>query len=454
MFNPLLSRKLRQFSYLSKKLNRLLAKGQFEALSTTTRKKYIRKLHHLYQRLAKFQPRRKLIPILAAAGMLIGVGTMGTANAQAYDAPVINPYGLTTDSADSVLPNAIDLDGDGDLDIMLGNGDGIFDYFENIGSATSPAFAPFVRNPFGLATQPYGNFLAFSDLDNDGDYDILSGNGYGTSTAETFYYENTGTATVPAFSSPVVPAFGIPSFTQFAFVELVDIDGDGDDDLFVGEGNDDYTYFENLGTPAIPNFSTTAQINPFGLSINITLPAGTFDDVDGDGDYDLLIGDYSGDYSYFQNIGTATMPSFAAPVVNAFGLFNQGQQGLQAPRYADLDADGDLDVLVGDYSGRIIYFEDTTIVASLTEDLLVESFNVYPNPANDFVQMDLALFDRAGDASYQLLDLMGRNVLEGDLAPNQVNYHERIDLNGLSTGLYTLQVSAGSLSLSRKIVIK
>ena len=96
-------------------------------------------------------------------------------------------------------PSFADLDGDGDLDAVVGENDGILHYFENTGSATAPAFTEQTgaANPFdgvdvGIASAP-----SFADLDGDGDLDAVVGEFYGTLR----YFENTGSATAPVFTA-------------------------------------------------------------------------------------------------------------------------------------------------------------------------------------------------------------------------------------------------------------
>ncbi|MDD5274862.1 MAG: VCBS repeat-containing protein [Methylovulum sp.] len=61
----------------------------------------------------------------------------------------------------------------------------------------------------------------------------------------------------------------------------------------------------------------------------------TFADIDHDGDLDALIGNFNGDTLYFENTGSATAPAFAAPVTNPFGLADVGQTA--TPTFVDID---------------------------------------------------------------------------------------------------------------------
>src|SRR4029450_3933961 len=112
-------------------------------------------------------------------------------------APSTNPFGLSGVGF-AAVPALVDLDGDGDLDLFVGERNTTY-FFRNTGTAVAPAFAPRVANPFGLAD--IGDFAApsFADLDGDGDLDAVVGELYG----DLFVAWNTGSATSPAFAAPV-----------------------------------------------------------------------------------------------------------------------------------------------------------------------------------------------------------------------------------------------------------
>jgi hypothetical protein len=73
----------------------------------------------------------------------------------------------------------------------------------------------------------------------------------------------------------------------------------------------------------------------------------TFADLDADGDFDALIGEYYGTLKYYQNTGGRTNPFTVSKqgTANPFNGINVG--GFSTPTFADLDADGDLDAVIG-----------------------------------------------------------------------------------------------------------
>jgi hypothetical protein len=272
----------------------------------------------------------------------------GSANAPAFAVVQVNPFGLS-DVGFNAAPTFADLDGDGDLDAFLGEFYGNTIFFENTGTAQAPTFAPPVTNPFGLADVGGGAVPAFADLDGDGDLDALVGESYGA----TIFFENTGSATSPAFAPPATNPFGLAGVGDLASPTVADLDGDGDLDVFVG-GFDGRTHlFANTGSASAPAFVTPIELAPDASGF--ASPA--FVDIDGDGDLDAFVGGYAGSVRFFANTGTVRRPSFAAPQVDPFGLLPA--DNLASPTFGDLDGDGDPDFLVGGLFGFLFAFSNT-----------------------------------------------------------------------------------------------
>ena len=104
-----------------------------------------------------------------------------------------------------------DLDGDGDLDLVTGSPDGAFHYFENTGTASAPTFTKRsgADNPLDGIDLNAGSIPALADLDGDGDLDLIAGD----NVIDRFaFFENTGTASAPAFTQRT--GSPIPSTTQ------------------------------------------------------------------------------------------------------------------------------------------------------------------------------------------------------------------------------------------------
>jgi hypothetical protein len=323
---------------------------------------------------------------LAAIAPLAFTARTGTAN----------PFdGAAFDVGIASTPSFADLDGDGDLDAIVGDNDGILNYYQNTGSATAPVFASAVANPFGLADVGLYSTPSFADLDGDGDLDAAVGEVDGN----LHYFQNTGSAGAPSFAAAVTNPFGLADVGLANAPSFADLDGDGDLDASVGNSVGNLIYFQNTGSAAAPAFAA-AVTNPFGLADVGSFNTPSFADLDGDGDLDAIVGAAGGNLKYFENTGSATAPAFIARAGLANSLDGVDVGSASAPSFADLDGDGDLDVIVGNDDGTLNYFENTT---------------PHP-PAPDFVAQTGAAnpfdtFDVGMDSAPSLADLDG----DGDL---------------------------------------
>jgi Ca2+-binding RTX toxin-like protein len=256
-------------------------------------------------------------------------------------------------------PTLADLDGDGDLDALVGEYSGALLYFENTGTAAAPVFTERTgtANPFNGVEVGIVSTPTFADLDGDGDLDALVGDIYGALN----YFENTGTTSVPVFTSRTGTAnpFNGVDVGRQSTPTLADLDNDGDLDALVGEFDGVLIFFENTGTVSAPVFTArTGGANPFnGVDLGI-VSAPTFADMDGDGDLDVVVGERFGELNYFENTGTVSAPVFTARTGAANPFNGIDVSDHSAPTFADLDGDGDLDALVGEFLGNLNYFEN------------------------------------------------------------------------------------------------
>ena len=182
----------------------------------------------------------------------------------------------------------VDLDGDGDLDIVVGaRGEGRLVWFENAGG-DGPAFH---EHAIGINSAAMSGFnLEYADLSGDGRLDIIGAAGRGLSWIEQ-----------PARKGDAWNAFPIGSFAPDSVtgMELADIDGDGDVDVMVGSysrglrtGDGDVSLNDPLGR--IGWFENPGDAKRDWVRHDISRrKRGMFDkfiarDLDGDGDMDFV----------------------------------------------------------------------------------------------------------------------------------------------------------------------
>ena len=256
------------------------------------------------------------------------------------------------------------------------------------------SFSSPIINPFGITLNSnisgenyYTGKAQFVDLDNDGDLDLL----YETLDIDTSYYsyysnnvfvfhENLGSNTSPQFSIPIKNPFNLTSPQNFSLYgsllshNLIDLDNDGDYDLLASysgfyqnyiygsytydqSAHTVFKYYENIGNASIPLFAAQ-QTNPFGLELDSVIGISDVVDIDGDGDYDVIssiavFGNQgyiqNQDMGFIENIGTSNNPQFSNPQVNLIGITFPTSYYPVMPSFGDIDGDGDYDLLTTPY---------------------------------------------------------------------------------------------------------
>ncbi len=355
-----------------------------------------------------------------------------------------NPFDGVDLGAESAITFA-DLDGDGDLDALTGAQDGTLRYFHNTGNALAPVFAEQVgsTNPFNGIDVGGSSKPSFADLDGDGDLDALIGQTGGI----LMYYRNTGTATAPVFTEQVGAAnpFNGVDVGGYSVSTFADLDGDGDLDALVGEVDGVINYYRNTGTALAPLFTEqTGAANPFnGVDVG-QFSNPWFTDLDGDGDLDALIGEFDGNIdavpgqydgllNYYRNTGTALAPVFTEQTgaANPFNGINVGIYS--APSFADLDGDGDLDAVIGEFGGTLNYYRNTLATA------LSPSFTVQTGASNPFNGVDVGSY-----SSPAFADLDGDGDLDALIGESDgiLNYYRNTG-TGLAP-IFTVQTGAAN----------
>jgi Secretion system C-terminal sorting domain/FG-GAP-like repeat len=361
---------LLQYNQSIGKLNRLIEKG------LNIRKQDIlkRRIKKIYDKLISFIGSfKKTIALGATIG---GMFVSTQLNAQSFLPTVEDPFSINAeDDSRYTTCSFADLDNDGDLDMMVGDKYFNFIFYKNDGSATDPIFATPIINPYSLVGTYDSNPLyrlnfSFADIDGDGDFDIMAGSSIG----KFYYYENIGGSTNPNFTAPLENSFSLNSLYGYSSASFSDLDGDGDLDMMSGTGNSGFMYYKNSGTNTSPTFDEGVN-NAYSLitpSTYFNNSCPSFGDLDGDGDFDLISAfNYPNYFVYYKNNGSNTAPEFAGLQENPYSI-GEGVEYIGSPSstFVDLDGDGDLDIMSGSYYGNIFYSENancnpisTTVIA-------------------------------------------------------------------------------------------
>lgn len=257
------------------------------------------------------------------------------------------------------------------------NAEGKFDFSnpENIAAPSNP------NSHTGGRTR--GNMWRYADYDGDGDQDLIIGTGDWTELGWDHAYDNhgvwrngplhgyvylvknDGTDKAPKYAKPERLRAGGGEVDVYGWPcpNMVDFDNDGDLDLLCGEFLDGFTYFQNVGTRTKPDFAAGQKlINAEGrpLVMNLQMITPTAVDWDGDGDFDLIVGDEDGRVAFVENTGRfrEEQPVFKSPRYFQQQADTLKFGALATPFASDWDGDGDEDILCGNTAGSIGFFEN------------------------------------------------------------------------------------------------
>ena len=285
---------------------------------------------------------------LLAGGWNYSVAYKNTGNA---NAPV------WTEQADWALPYytdgscaLADLDGDNDLDLMLGERMGNVYGYKNTGSVNNPIWT--AQSSWNIASLGMNAIPTLADLDNDGLKDLLVGASDGICHA----YKNTGSVNNPIWTAQ--SSWNISGFSVSVSPGLADLDNDGDIDVLVKLITSGMIYgYENTGGIGGPVWSPKTNWNRNADEM-IGFGGLSLADLDNDGDQDLMFGSVDGRCYGAMNVGSAAAPSFYQWTSKSeWNLPDLGNTAM--PVFADMDGDGDLDVLIRTVTGAVYGYENT-----------------------------------------------------------------------------------------------
>ena len=265
--------------------------------------------------------------------------------------------------------NFIDMDSDEDFDLVWG------DYYQpslyviwNLGTANTPDMDNINFSTYFPEDDPINttgrNMPSFTDIDSDGDQDlfvtVLGGTG-GIQLIDNFYFYENVTEEESAYNFITNNYLNTIDHLSDTCPTLVDIDSDGDQDLFIGQKfttdtnpfNGRIIFYLNTGNGNTPIF-TLYDEEFLGDQLGTDL-CPHFGDIDSDGDYDLLVGTYSGDIKIFKNIGDKYNFNF----IYHSTIETDSNFWFSVPALIDIDLDSDLDIILGNIYGDLsVYRQD------------------------------------------------------------------------------------------------
>ncbi|MDO7877133.1 FG-GAP-like repeat-containing protein [Hymenobacter sp. ASUV-10] len=307
-------------------------------------------------------------------------------------------------------PYATDLDNDGLIDLLMGDANGNITAYEQTVANGAFATTGTVLTAGGAAIK-VTNYAkpAVTDLDGNGLLDLIVGTGTGR---QLLRYEQTAigaytftakgaltanTATAPGTFAAIGTAdFPRPSFT--------DLDGNGLLDMLVGDNDGTIVRYEQTAVNAAtftPKGNLMGKASATATTFS-TIDVGTVSkpqviDFDGDGLLDLLIGNYNGNIvRYEQTAVNSTTFILIGNLADSNGTIDVGTYA--APTITDIDGDGQLDVLMGSATGDLRRYEQAA--AAPLSPLPVELTSFIAKAAATGIQLNWATAQEKNSARF------------------------------------------------------
>lgn len=364
----------------------------------------------------------------------------------------------------SSLPVLFDHNGDGLKDLLVSSfGQYNTDtenliskiaYYENVGTAEAPAFEFITDDYQGISALGIGETLTlyptFGDLDGDGDEDMILGEYLGY----CYYMENTGGAGNPAIFNTFILLLnsdGAPIHqSTYCYPSLVDIDRDGDIDLVIGRRSGKLQLLENIGIGSYNFEEVTYDFGGVDVSGTSTQGFAVPQFIDIDGEYHLLVGSKRGYIYYYDDIednldGTFHLVDSIVDDVN-IGTYS-------APAVANLNNNSRLEMVLGNRRGGVALYESApTSNISLVEYSNVDQVSIYPNPASDNVTISLGAIT-AGELKHTKVYLgnVSGQMLR-TITPNANSFS--IDLQQFAKGMYLVHIIDDNKVITKKLIIE
>lgn len=308
-------------------------------------------------------------------------------------------------------------------------------YYQNTGTSTQAKFTLVDVNFLNLAQSNLGLrlFPAFGDLNADGKQDMMLGLENGTIA----YYQNTSSGASPTFAAPVLnytdQSGTVINVGQYAAPQLFDMNKDGKLDLILGMKTGELAYYENVGSANLPAFSLmnpklgmedTDSLTPDGYSVPHFF---RFQDTT----Y-LLLGAHDGSIRFCDsidgNLGVGV--SFHERTTDFLGL--KAAIGAYSACFVnDLDQDGHLDLFIGQDLGGVFHLEDEPgSHLSLNEEVEPE-FRVFPNPSSH----ELFIVSEKSIGLVDVFSMDGRWVCTWNIQANVTEF----SIENMQAGMYLIQ---------------
>ncbi len=342
---------------------------------------------------------------------------------------------------------------EGQYDPLSGNQISKMAYYRNTGTNNSPSYTFITDDYMNLSTLGLGvslNFYpTFGDIDGDGDEDMILGeyNGY------SYLFNNTAGAGNPA-NFVLIDTLKTNNGSYiidgtYPIPQLVDLDRDNDLDLVLGKRDGTLNYYKNIGDST--NFELKLFYNNFG-GVDVT-QTGYVEGravpifVDIDTVFHLLVGSKEGKIYYYDGIDNNLSGNFNL-VSSSVDNINIGYQS--APAISPLLNDNKVMMLLGNKRGGLALYKSGAVSEVGLNDIIANNqpVEIYPNPTNRNFFLVLPEYNNQ-NVNITLRDITGRVVLTQTISKTKT----LIQTSNLSNGVYLVQININGKRQTKKLII-
>lgn len=229
------------------------------------------------------------------------------------------------------------------------------------------------------------------------------------------YYRNNGTATHPSFEFVTDDLAGVSSL---GFIRVAptfgDLDGDGDNDMILGESNGSLSFYRNISPPDQEADFVLVEDTFKGQSFGIQ-PSPLLFDVNGDNAKDLLVGQMNGNIRLYLNQGDSTNPVYTISATDTLGdIFNYypGEHSHAVPFIGKIDGGTNNTLVIADGIGNLLYYDglDNNLMGTYTriDSMKVSNSMIGVTGANldGSDSLELIVGERTGGLMYLNMDAL------------------------------------------------
>ncbi len=255
-----------------------------------------------------------------------------------------------------------------------------------------------------------GSYPVIIDIDQDGFQDLIIGNRKkivdSLTTSTITYFRNTGSLTNPSFEWIEDDLFSLSTsgVGEALYPTFMDLNGDNALDLIIGNLNGELLFLLNAaGQNEMMDFPGPAAylLNNNNIPIDVgQLAKPQAFDLNEDGLIDLVVGERSGRIRYFENTGSPNNPEFTWITDTLGGVLTPGyllNTGYSSPFF--YHENGEIKLIIGSETGEIQYYNSISSNLSGT-------FSLFTGPASNFNEgkrSTLARYDLNNDALPDLI---------------------------------------------------